>query len=119
VHRCLLNLVTNALEACGENENCTEPKIINLQSLPADGWGVEFRVTDNCGGMDPATLSKIFNPFFSSKGRSGTGIGLMLTKKIVDKHGGEINVRSGKGEPTVFTIKLPVLSAEDISCASA
>ena len=114
VHRCLLNLVTNALEACVENENCKESKIISLQSLPAEGWGVEFRVTDNCGGMDPVTLSKIFNPFFSSKGRSGTGIGLMLTKKIVDKHGGVITVRSGMGEATVFTIKLPVLSTEQI-----
>ncbi len=119
VHRCLLNLVTNALEACVENENCQEPKIISLQSLPVEGWGVEFRVTDNCGGMDPVTLSKIFNPFFSSKGRSGTGIGLMLTKKIVDKHGGIITVRSGKGEATVFTIKLPVLSTEQIPAPPA
>jgi signal transduction histidine kinase len=107
VHRCLLNLVTNALEACAENEACPEPQTIHLQSLPAEGWGVEFRVTDTCGGMDPATRAKIFNPFFSTKGRAGTGIGLMLTKKIVDKHGGIIDVRSGIGEQTRFSIKLP------------
>ncbi|MCP3951899.1 MAG: HAMP domain-containing histidine kinase [Desulfobacterales bacterium] len=112
VHRCLLNLVANALEACVETESCPEPKTIRLQSLPAEGWGVEFRVTDNCGGMDSETLAKIFSPFFSSKGRSGTGIGLMLTKKIVDKHGGVITVRSKMGEATVFTIKLPVFSTE-------
>ncbi len=114
VHRCLLDLVTNALEACTEIENCPEPKTIHLQSLFAEGWGVEFRVTDNCGGMDPETLAKIFSPFFSSKGRSGTGIGLMLTKKIVDKHGGVMTVRSKKGEATVFSIKLPVLPSEQM-----
>ncbi len=114
VHRCLLNLVTNALEACAETENCPPPRTIHLQSLPAEGWGVEFRVTDTCGGMDPGTLAKIFRPFFSSKGRSGTGIGLMLTKKIVDKHGGVITVHSKKGETTVFTIKLPVHASEHV-----
>ena len=113
VHRCLLNLVTNALEACSETENCPDRKCIRLQSLPAEGWGVEYRVTDNCGGMDPETRAKIFTPFFSTKGRAGTGIGLMLTKKIVDKHGGDITVSSAKGAETVFSIKLPVLSADN------
>jgi signal transduction histidine kinase len=118
VHRCLLNLVTNALEACGEAEPCSEPRTIRLQSLPVDGGGVEFRVTDDCGGMDQATLAKIFSPFFSTKGRSGTGIGLMLTKKIVDKHGGVITVQSTKGETTVFTLKLPEHPAEQRTFSS-
>ncbi len=107
LHRCLLNLVTNALEACREGRPCPEPKMIMLQSRQVDGWGVEYRVKDNCGGMDRQTRDKVFSPFFSTKGRLGTGIGLMLTKKIVDKHGGIIGVDSAPGAATLFTIKLP------------
>ena len=114
VHRSLLNLVTNAFEACRDFEDCPGRKTVRLESRPAAGWGVEFRVTDNCGGMDARTLKKVFKPFFSTKGRAGTGIGLMLTKKIVDKHGGVIRVHSGKDETTVFTLKLPVTPAEQI-----
>jgi len=114
VHRSLLNLVTNAFEACRDFDDCIGPKTVRLQSRPAEGWGVEFRVTDNCGGMDARTLKKVFNPFFSTKGRTGTGIGLMLTKKIVDKHGGVITVHSARGETTVFTIKLPATPAEPV-----
>ena len=106
VHRCLLNLVTNALEACGAEPDCPEVRAVRLQSKGAADGGVEYRVTDTCGGIDSQTLDKLFNPFFSTKGRTGTGIGLMLTKKIVDKHGGEIGVQSTAGE-TVFTIRLP------------
>ncbi len=114
IHRCLLNLVTNALEACRDARPCPEPKTVSLQSLKTDGWGVEFRVTDNCGGMGREVRDKVFSPFFSTKGRAGTGIGLMLTKKIVDKHGGVITVHSGKGEMTVFMIKLPTIPPEQI-----
>ncbi len=119
IHRCLLNLVTNALEACREGKKCPELKTVRLQSLKADGWGVEFRVTDNCGGMDQQTLDKVFSPFFSTKGRAGTGIGLMLTKKIVDKHGGVIAVSSRKGKETVFSIKLPVSLPDQGTSAGA
>lgn len=107
VHRCLLNLVTNALEACSAEPECQEASVVRLQSRATAGWGVEYRVTDNCGGIDSQFLDKLFNPFFSTKGRSGTGIGLMLTKKIVDTHGGEIGVQSTAGK-TDFTIRLPV-----------
>jgi signal transduction histidine kinase len=106
VHRGLLNLVTNALEACAGNADCPGSKTVRLQSRPAAGWGVEYRVADDCGGIAPQHLEKIFNPFFSTKGRGGTGIGLMLTKKIVDKHGGEIEARSPDGK-TLFAVKLP------------
>jgi len=107
VHRCLLNLVTNALEACSAEPECQEASVVRLQSRATAGWGVEYRVTDNCGGIDSQFLDKLFNSFFSTKGRSGTGIGLMLTKKIVDTHGGEIGVQSTAGK-TDFTIRLPV-----------
>jgi len=106
VHRCLLNLVTNALEACSDEPDGAETWKVRLQSRATAGWGVEYRISDNCGGIDSQILDKLFNPFFSTKGRTGTGIGLMLTKKIVDKHGGEIDVQSEAGKTDV-TIRLP------------
>jgi len=106
IHRCLLNLVTNALEACTEKLDSPETREVRLQSRAVAEGGVEYRVTDNCGGIPPAHQEKLFNPFFSTKGRTGTGIGLMLTKKIVDKHGGEIGVQS-TADKTDFTIRLP------------
>jgi len=106
IHRCLLNLVTNALEACGAETDSPETREVRLQSRAVAEGGVEYRVTDNCGGIPPAHQEKLFNPFFSTKGRTGTGIGLMLTKKIVDKHGGDIGVQS-TADKTDFTIRLP------------
>lgn len=106
IHRCLLNLVTNALEACSDEPDSPETREVRLQSRAVAEGGVEYRVTDNCGGIPSAHQEKLFNPFFSTKGRTGTGIGLMLTKKIVDKHGGEIGVQSAAGK-TDFTIRLP------------
>jgi len=106
IHRCLLNLVTNALEACSDEPDSPAAREVRLQSRTVAEGGVEYRVTDNCGGIPPAHQEKLFNPFFSTKGRTGTGIGLMLTKKIVDKHGGEIDVQSEAGK-TDFTIRLP------------
>jgi len=106
IHRCLLNLVTNALEACGAETDSPETREVRLQSRAVAEGGVEYRVTDNCGGIPPAHQEKLFNPFFSTKGRTGTGIGLMLTKNIVDKHGGDIGVQS-TADKTDFTIRLP------------
>jgi signal transduction histidine kinase len=68
---------------------------------------VIFRVDDNGPGMDAETQKQIFKGFFSTKGTRGTGIGLMMTKRIVERHGGRIDVSSGRGAGTSFTIYLP------------
>jgi signal transduction histidine kinase len=57
--------------------------------------------------MDASTRDKIFQGFFSTKGTSGTGIGLMMTKKIVEQHDGEIEVISDVGSGSTFIIRLP------------
>lgn len=105
--RCLLNLVGNAIDACREETAPDKEKQVVLQTSQADAWGVEYRVSDTGSGMDEEVQNRIFQSFFSTKGTHGTGIGLMMTKKIVDRHGGEITVESKKGIGSTFTIRLP------------
>jgi len=71
--------------------------------------GVSFFIADNGHGMEPAVMQRIFEPFFSTKGDYGTGLGLWITKGIVEKHRGQITVRSRKGPNggTVFRLFLP------------
>jgi signal transduction histidine kinase len=109
IHCCLLNLVTNALDACTDIE-CTEAnKSVVLASSNAKGWAVEYRVSDNGCGMDDETRKKILRGFYSTKGSKGTGLGVMIAQKIVAEHGGTIEVESEKGKGTAFVIRLPVL----------
>ncbi|MDM8541327.1 response regulator [Desulfococcaceae bacterium HSG9] len=107
IHRSLLNLVTNAFDACIEKNACPEKQVVILQTSKPPGWGVEYRVSDNCGGMDAQVREKIFRTFFSTKGVRGSGIGLMLTNKIVKQHNGVIEVESQPGLGTQFSIRLP------------
>jgi signal transduction histidine kinase len=105
IHRCLLNLVTNAMDACGQvGCRCGHPRI-DLVSR-ADAEGIEYRVRDNCGGMEKTVQEKLFHGFFTTKGSRGTGIGLMLTRKIIDAHHGQIQVHSEPGQGTEFIIRL-------------
>jgi signal transduction histidine kinase len=113
VHRCLLNLVANAVDAIHQNGGDGKKKIITIKTFPKDGWGVEYRVEDTGIGMEQETVKKIFQGFFSTKGTMGSGLGLMMSKKIVDRHGGQIEVRSQKGTGTTFIVRLPRRTARD------
>lgn len=108
IHRCLLNLVTNAIDACSEGKAAGKSKKVIVRTLPAKSWGVEYQVIDNGSGMDEEVSNKIFQNFFSTKGTHGTGIGLMMSKKIVDQHGGIIEVKSKKGKGSTFIVRLPM-----------
>ena len=69
-----------------------------------------IEVADNGIGMDRETREKIFSLFFSSKGLKGTGLGLFISNKIVDKHGGTIDVESEPGKGTTFVIRIPLVA---------
>ena len=112
IHRCLLNLVTNAIDACTDI-NCSTPHgQVVLRSLKTAGWAVEYQVEDNGCGMDEGTQAKIFQRFFSTKGVRGTGLGLMITKKIIDEHKGVIELESEKDKGTKIIIRLPEKETE-------
>jgi signal transduction histidine kinase len=107
IHRVLLNLVSNAIDACTDISCATKTCEVTLGTVKPQGWAVEYQVTDNGCGMDEETRKKIFQIFFSTKGSKGTGLGLMIAKKIVDEHGGVIDLSSEKGSGTVFRVRLP------------
>jgi signal transduction histidine kinase len=107
IHRVLLNLVTNAIDACTDISCAPKTCEVFLRTLKPQGWAVEYQVTDNGCGIDEETRKKVFQIFFSTKGSKGTGLGLMIAKKIVDEHGGLIDLSSEKGKGTVFRVRLP------------
>jgi signal transduction histidine kinase len=95
------NLVINALEAIdGEGGK------VSIRLSNTDGNSVKVEVTDTGRGISPQDISKLFEPYFSTK-ETGTGLGLAIVKKAVDDHGGTINVASKEGAGTTFTIILP------------
>jgi signal transduction histidine kinase len=108
IHRALLNLVGNAIDALRQTP-LIDPsrRRLRLSVVRAEGFGVEYRIEDNGYGIPDDLLPKLFQRFFSTKGSRGTGIGLMLTKKIVDQHGGEIGVLRPNGQGALFFIRLP------------
>ncbi len=105
--RALSNLVVNALEAMPGGGRLVVATAPAAGRTAAGGRAVEIRVADTGAGMDPQTVSQLFNPFFTTKAK-GTGLGLALTHKIVEEHGGTISVQSGSGTGTLFVITLPV-----------
>jgi signal transduction histidine kinase len=95
----LLNLLTNAyaaMEGAG---------VLTIEAVP-DAGGVEIRVTDSGIGMDEETVNHIFDPFYTRKAK-GIGLGLAVTRRIVEAHGGTIAARSTPNEGTTFVIGLP------------
>ena len=107
IYRCLLNLVTNALDAFVHDITGRQDKKVTLYTKKPRGWGVEYQVLDNGCGMNPEVKKNIFKGFFSTKGSEGTGIGLMITQKIVKEHMGVIEFESEEGVGSKFVIKIP------------
>jgi signal transduction histidine kinase len=105
IHRCLLNLVTNSIDACSQASTVGAPPRVVL-TLADSPDAVEYRVEDNGAGMEASLRTRLFQGFVTTKGSRGTGIGLMLTRKIVEAHGGEIAVHSEMGQGSIFTIRL-------------
>ena len=105
--RCLLNLVTNAIDACTHDGPGLQDKMVTMRTKKTRGWGIEYQVFDNGCGMNAEVKRNIFKRFFSTKGSEGTGLGLMITQKIVDEHNGVIEVESQEGAGSKFFIKLP------------
>ena len=102
LHRAILNVVTNGIDACAERQNGSV--IVKTDHTPSDGT---FRVTveDNGGGIPPEDLDRIFTPFVSNKGNRGTGLGLPVSQKILKEHGGQIKVDSTPNVGSRFTLE--------------
>lgn len=115
VHRSLLNLVNNALDACLEDEDLSKSFQVHIETRKADDGFVLFEVRDNGCGMDGETREKLFNPMFSTKGGKGTGLGLLVTGKLVEEHRGSIDIESQMGHGSTFTMKLPCEPSDSVN----
>ncbi|MBU0995989.1 MAG: PAS domain-containing protein [Proteobacteria bacterium] len=105
IHECLTNLVGNAIDACRMSDN-QGGNHVWVKTHEKDDVIVYEVVDDGCG-MDYEVKKKVFTNFFTTKGLGGTGIGLLTTKKIVQEHGGKIELQSEEGKGTTFRIRLP------------
>jgi signal transduction histidine kinase len=108
VHRCLMDLVGNALDACtaaGFGPDTPGGRVrVWIDATPDS---VSYHVTDNGCGIPPSSLPRLFTPFFSTKGEKGSGLGLMAAKKTVQAHGGTIDIQQGNESGTEFIITIP------------
>lgn len=114
IHQAMMNLLFNAAEAipAKRGEIVVRTRYIPPGAREGDGLITEagagqIIVSDNGPGIDPALRKHIFEPFASTKGQRGTGLGLAVTRKIIDDHGGRIDLHTKLGEGTMFTITLP------------
>lgn len=113
LEHCLVNLVSNGLQAMAEGG--TLSLIARTTSDGPDGAGqLVLEVADTGNGIPEADLAKIFEPFYSSKGSRGTGIGLAVSKKIAREHGGDLTVTTELGKGTTFRITLPVNGGDSV-----
>ncbi len=99
IHQVLLNLLLNAVQACPEEG------FVRVD-FSTDEKTVSVTVADTGSGIPPEVLPNIFRPFFTTKG-NGTGLGLSLARRIMEDHGGRIEVTSEQGEGSKFTLILP------------
>jgi signal transduction histidine kinase/pSer/pThr/pTyr-binding forkhead associated (FHA) protein len=107
VHKALLNIVTNALDAVEERE---EPYVGVQTLLEPNGQWARIVVLDHGPGIPPEKAGEIFKPFVSTKGAKGTGLGLPVSRKIFREHGGDVLVESKVGRGSKFILRLPMKS---------
>ncbi len=112
LYQALVNLVTNALDAMSQGGHLTvragwiDAAELMLPGRAARRW-VKIEVEDTGSGITTANSERVFTPFFSTK-ETGTGLGLALTHKIIEDHGGSIDFRPAPGGGTIFRIILPL-----------
>jgi len=110
LRQAFLNIIINALQATPPGGNVT------ISTAPPQGGGqegfCEIRFHDSGAGIDRTGLSRIFEPFYTTK-PDGTGLGLAITNRIIKGHGGTITVESEPGQGTDVIVRLPVPGGED------
>jgi PAS domain S-box-containing protein len=109
----LTNLVLNAADAMSEGGTLT------LRSRTMEPNRVRIEVIDTGVGMDEVTRSRCLEPFFTTKGERGTGLGLPMVYGMVERHGGEIQIESELGKGTLVRLVFPALAAEQAAAAES
>jgi len=107
----LTNIIENAIEACIDDPSGRSHRIIF--GVDQDQENIIFDIRDNGIGMDDEIRDNIFNLFYSSKGKKGTGLGLFITRNIIQQHGGTIEVDSTFGQGTHFRVIMPKILPQE------
>jgi signal transduction histidine kinase len=97
----LENIVSNAVQSIPDHGE------LNIETRGADPGKVEIVVEDTGSGMTPAAARNLFRPFFTTK-PNGIGLGMSLAKRILNRHGGSIEVKNTKGRGTRVIMTLPL-----------
>jgi signal transduction histidine kinase len=108
----LYNLIRNAAEA---TVGRTERKV-RVNAAVTDSF-VRIEIQDTGCGIDPRVRGKLFQPFFSTKGKAGTGLGLSICRRVVELHGGRIEVADQPGEGARFFVFLPLSASAQATCS--
>jgi len=109
VQQVFTNLIGNALDALAAGGRLIVAA--RDSQRPGGARGVRVTIADSGIGMDKETLNLLFRPFFTTKGEAGTGLGLWVSKGILENHGADIAVRSKLGCGTVFRLFFPLNAA--------
>lgn len=108
-----INILENAMEACIDDPNPIDHVIrfsVRKIESDSDDGSIQFEFSDNGPGIDPSELPKVFQLFYSSKGKKGTGIGLYMTRQVIQEHGGSIRAESSPTNGARFIVTLPIQS---------
>ena len=101
----LLNIVHNAIECLQGYEGLLRQ--VTVRSHLTEAGEIEVNVTDTGPGMDAETLGRVFESFFTTKGDAGMGMGLSISRSIIEAHGGQLWARSVPGRGATFSFTLP------------
>lgn len=105
IEQVVINVVKNAVQALAADDT-KEDKSLTITAMEGSSGGAFISIADNGVGIEEEAIKKIFIPFFTTK-KSGSGIGLSLSKQIMRNHGGHISAKSTMGEGTEFLLKFP------------
>ncbi len=98
----IVNILQNAADAMADLER----RVLTLGAR-ADAREMRITLSDTGKGIAASNIARVFDPFFTTKGERGTGLGLYITKQVIEEHGGTINVQTGD-RGTTFVISLPL-----------
>jgi two-component system, LuxR family, sensor kinase FixL len=110
IEQVIFNLVRNAIEAMEGSESGNRRLTIGTGNMQVDGPGIEMFVRDTGKGLSPEASERLFDAFYSTK-QKGMGLGLSITRTIVNAHGGRIWASAGKDGGTIFRVVLPLSNA--------
>jgi signal transduction histidine kinase len=110
IFQVIINLLTNAFDSMPDGGRL----LIESKLCKDHDSCVQFSISDTGHEIKKEDVDKIFDPFFTTKDKGkGIGIGLAISKRIIEDHGGKISAVSSSGEGTTFTVCLPVKNNED------